>query len=260
MATPIHVILSRDPKADGRRRLFEDALRSGVVRRAAAGLWTVADALDLPEDDPLWVRWRDLGARLIVLTWQNPRPVRWLFARHGIDVDPADIVDLRTLGRPDDLLERLPAATPDAHEIDWRDLVSQTPERWFPVVDYDRCVHCTQCLQYCLFGVYDTDDDGRLRVANPDNCKPGCPACSRICPRGAIMFPRCPDPAIAGAEGAELPPPADAETMKRHRDRYVQPSAEQADTSNGHAASNSQKQPPESDDLDTLIDDLERLT
>ncbi|HEX8311367.1 MAG TPA: ferredoxin family protein, partial [Chthoniobacteraceae bacterium] len=25
---------------------------------------------------------------------------------------------------------------------------------WFPVIDYDRCTNCMQCLSFCLFGVY----------------------------------------------------------------------------------------------------------
>ena len=24
---------------------------------------------------------------------------------------------------------------------------------WFPVIDYDRCTNCMQCLSFCLFGV-----------------------------------------------------------------------------------------------------------
>ncbi|MEM9803556.1 MAG: hypothetical protein AAGA20_24785, partial [Planctomycetota bacterium] len=25
---------------------------------------------------------------------------------------------------------------------------------WFPVIDYDRCTNCMQCLSFCLFDVY----------------------------------------------------------------------------------------------------------
>src|SRR4029077_7187755 len=34
---------------------------------------------------------------------------------------------------------------------------------------------------------------------NQDQCKRGCPACSRVCPEHAIMFPDYKTPAIAGA-------------------------------------------------------------
>ncbi len=61
---------------------------------------------------------------------------------------------------------------------------------WFPVIDYDRCTNCMQCLSFCLFGVYGVDQDKKLQVQNQDNCKTNCPACSRVCPEAAIMFPK----------------------------------------------------------------------
>ncbi len=61
---------------------------------------------------------------------------------------------------------------------------------WFPVIDYDRCTNCMQCLSFCLFGVYGVDADRKLQVQNQDNCKTNCPACSRVCPEAAILFPK----------------------------------------------------------------------
>jgi len=61
---------------------------------------------------------------------------------------------------------------------------------WFPVIDYDRCTNCMQCLSFCLFGVYGVDDGKRIQVQNNDHCKTNCPACSRVCPEAAIMFPK----------------------------------------------------------------------
>jgi NAD-dependent dihydropyrimidine dehydrogenase PreA subunit len=61
---------------------------------------------------------------------------------------------------------------------------------WFPVIDYDRCTNCMQCLSFCLFGVYGVDGDKKIQVQNQDNCKTNCPACSRVCPEAAIMFPK----------------------------------------------------------------------
>ena len=61
---------------------------------------------------------------------------------------------------------------------------------WFPVIDYDRCANCMQCLSFCLFGVYGVDDDKQIQVQNQDKCKTNCPACSRVCPEAAIMFPK----------------------------------------------------------------------
>jgi ferredoxin len=56
-----------------------------------------------------------------------------------------------------------------------------------------------ECLDFCLFGVYGVDGMERILVENQDNCKRGCPACSRVCPEHAIMFPDYKTPAIAGA-------------------------------------------------------------
>jgi NAD-dependent dihydropyrimidine dehydrogenase PreA subunit len=47
-----------------------------------------------------------------------------------------------------------------------------------------------QCLSFCLFDVYGVSDDNKIQVQNNDNCKTNCPACSRVCPEVAIMFPK----------------------------------------------------------------------
>ena len=72
---------------------------------------------------------------------------------------------------------------------------SQLPEPggwkpWFPVIDYQRCTNCMQCLSFCLFDVYGVSSEGKIQVQNNDNCKTDCPACSRVCPEVAIMFPK----------------------------------------------------------------------
>jgi len=71
---------------------------------------------------------------------------------------------------------------------------------WFPVIDYDRCTNCMQCLSFCLFDVYGVDEEKRIQVQNNDNCKTNCPACSRVCPEVAIMFPKYSSGPINGEE------------------------------------------------------------
>jgi len=61
---------------------------------------------------------------------------------------------------------------------------------WFPVIDYSRCTNCMQCLSFCLFDVYGVSAEKQIQVQNPSNCKTECPACSRVCPEVAIMFPK----------------------------------------------------------------------
>jgi len=79
-------------------------------------------------------------------------------------------------------VETVRAETNAARHGDWKP--------WFPVIDYDRCTNCMQCLSFCLFGVYGVDGEQKIQVQNNDNCKTNCPACSRVCPEAAIMFPK----------------------------------------------------------------------
>ncbi len=66
--------------------------------------------------------------------------------------------------------------------------VSDWPS-WFPIIDYSRCSGCGQCADFCLFGVYEKSE-GRVNAINPQECKNNCPACARICPQTAIIFPK----------------------------------------------------------------------
>lgn len=81
-----------------------------------------------------------------------------------------------------EVVEAERAQTNAARHGDWKP--------WFPVIDYDRCTNCMQCLSFCLFGVYGVDGGGKIQAQNHDNCKTNCPACSRVCPEAAIMFPK----------------------------------------------------------------------
>lgn len=74
------------------------------------------------------------------------------------------------------------------------------PPAWYPVIDYSRCTSCGQCMEFCLFGVYEKGEDDRVLVVNPDSCKNNCPACARICPEAAIIFPKSAETPINGAE------------------------------------------------------------
>jgi NAD-dependent dihydropyrimidine dehydrogenase PreA subunit len=71
--------------------------------------------------------------------------------------------------------------------------------RWYPVIDYSRCTNCMECIDFCLFGVYGLDKVETILVEQPDNCRKGCPACSRVCPENAIIFPQHKTPSIAGS-------------------------------------------------------------
>jgi len=83
--------------------------------------------------------------------------------------------------------------------------IAATPEPgkwkpWFPVIDYSRCTNCMQCLSFCLFEVYGVSKDNKILVQNESNCKTECPACSRVCPEVAILFPKYRHSPINGDE------------------------------------------------------------
>ncbi len=37
---------------------------------------------------------------------------------------------------------------------------------WYPVIDRERCTHCGQCADFCLFGVFEKSDT-HVKVTNP---------------------------------------------------------------------------------------------
>jgi len=92
-------------------------------------------------------------------------------------------------------------ADQDADQVNVQRLTeSAAKRRWYPVIDYSRCTNCMECIDFCLFGVYGVDTIDTILVEQPDNCRKGCPACSRVCPENAIIFPQHKTPAIAGSQ------------------------------------------------------------
>ena len=106
----------------------------------------------------------------------------------------------RSLGQPPNAqeppspLDLLPAMPQEVTRI-----ADEPERRWYPVIDYSRCTNCMECIDFCLFGVYGIDRVETILVEQPDNCRKGCPACSRVCPENAIIFPQHKTPGIAGA-------------------------------------------------------------
>lgn len=63
---------------------------------------------------------------------------------------------------------------------------------WFPTIDYEKCVGCGKCVEYCTLGVYFYEENGgekRPVVVNPNNCVVLCKGCQDICPSNAIAHP-----------------------------------------------------------------------
>jgi len=61
-------------------------------------------------------------------------------------------------------------------------------KNWYPIIDYDLCTGCLTCLNFCPHGVYKPGEDGKPRVAHPENCVELCRGCQKVCPSGAIRY------------------------------------------------------------------------
>lgn len=152
---------------------------------------------------------------------------------------------------------------------------SEVPDRrWYPVIDYSRCTNCMECIDFCLFGVYGVDGIETILVEQPDNCRKGCPACSRVCPANAIMFPQHKTPAIAGSNesagalkidlsqlfGAPQENKSAVEIAAAERDEQLMLAGRAAvGLSVGIPKRHSEKRSEPRDKLDELVDQLDQL-
>ena len=133
----------------------------------------------------------------------HPRAVRYLFRRAEVELQESRVkfIDMRA----NDLHEVLDELSCEQTDVEVTADLFESDEHdswppWFPVIDYDRCINCKQCMNFCLFGVYETDSNDYIKVTNPELCKNNCPACARICPEAAIIFPKCSESPINGEE------------------------------------------------------------
>lgn len=133
-----------------------------------------------------------------------PRTITAMFGKWN--VDPEKIFDIRSQSVAD-VCSRLNIEPKDADSPSQNKYIQeiesfaseQGADAWYPIIDKQRCGECEKCFDFCLFGVYATED-GRTRVKNPTNCKNNCPACARICPFQAIIFPKHEFSPINGGE------------------------------------------------------------
>jgi NAD-dependent dihydropyrimidine dehydrogenase PreA subunit len=61
--------------------------------------------------------------------------------------------------------------------------------QWFPTIDYEKCIGCGKCVEYCTLGAFELEQKEGCKkpvVKNPNNCVVLCTGCDGICPAGAI--------------------------------------------------------------------------
>jgi NAD-dependent dihydropyrimidine dehydrogenase PreA subunit len=121
----------------------------------------------------------------------HPRPVTALLQRAGINgmekIRIFDLLEQNSSGLSQILDEyRNPGQVNSSGE---EFVADQSWPAWYPLIDEKRCTACGQCAEFCLFGVYRKSGD-RVTVVHPQACKNNCPACARICPQVAIVFPK----------------------------------------------------------------------
>ena len=193
-----HCVQARLLSDDGRRAVLDRLCASSADFEAVPDLCSLAMRRDV------LLQKLARASELIVIAC-HARAVRGLFAAAGapLRAEGVQLLDLRT--RPaEEILSALPVSaggTRDTAQLAAElNSLADAKAAWFPVVDGDRCTQCMQCRSFCLFGVYGKDADGKLTVQHPENCKPDCPACARVCPELAIIFPRYKQEPINGGE------------------------------------------------------------
>lgn len=236
------VVLAADRHPRPEQDVLDGVLLAELEHRPEFDVIVVPHLYDLAPDGPVVQTLRAVRGDMIVLAWLYPRSAFWVLDANGIrgrlgqtsslpeedaatpsrrksgEIEVPDrtiwCFDLRIHDDPKPLLRQIHeiaaakfglaerAAEPVNGKA--RRLEELTRPRWYPVIDLGRCTDCKECLNFCLFGVFSLDAAGATIVEQADACRPGCPACARICPSGAIMFPQHNDPAIAGDPEASL--------------------------------------------------------
>jgi NAD-dependent dihydropyrimidine dehydrogenase PreA subunit len=140
-----------------------------------------------------------LANRPVTVLACHSRAVKWLLRAGGADASRTTLLNSRGEAT-EPIVARL---IENGHQIGEISAFSFKKNGdwvpWFPVIDFERCKNCKQCLSFCLFGVYGLDDKGHVSVVHPQGCKTNCPACARICPEVAIIFPKYNQAPINGA-------------------------------------------------------------
>jgi hypothetical protein len=290
------VVFSRARTSSKSSRSLEEVLIEEINSRWGLQVLSVSELYDLRPHGRTISRLKEISSPLIVLHRFSEKATYWLLQKLGIpgslyslseeggytDPDnPRPIACLSTdssseqailsqltsvLGDPNfcppELLVAGGGDGESSEEEKYQVVQEPTTRRWYPVIDRSRCEACLECLNFCLFGVYSLDEQDMPLVDQPDACRLGCPACSRICPTGAILFPEHDDPMISGRR--EWIPPSDGAGSEQSSGEASQQRMA-AESERYSAFEREPKVPPsksadaQDDDLDDLIDRIDEM-
>lgn len=151
------------------------------------------------------------------------RAVRSHFQWRGLEAD--NIIDIRN-STTEEILDQFITLPLNIEDIPGKDIylkkmasfpVENGTDAWYPIIDKTRCKECGKCHDFCLFGVYAVENR-QVKVAQPQNCKNNCPACARMCPAKAIIFPKYEkSPINGGIDEEEKYSPEEMDKMYRDK-------------------------------------------
>lgn len=304
MSDKIAIIISKDRTPKPEQEKLQQAILAELKGWHHVSTAVVPHLYDLAPDGPALEMLRKQSGDMIVLSWLYPRASYWVLGANQVkgrlgrtsslpeedyeekagEAPPKRTIwcfDLRTHAEAKPYLEEIarivaavvpPAQVEESSGTNGHIKVvdEATRERWYPVIDYGRCENCLECLNFCLFGVFGLDAENRVVAEQPDACRAGCPACSRVCSKGAIMFPQHRDPGIAGDPKASKSlkldlsqlfrgaNPAEIAAAERQRALDEQRRQEEA-KKQAPKPTDTSDSPADKDKLDRLVDEVDDM-
>jgi len=233
----LSVVVSQSPSKNPAKRKLEEDIVTGLLFENGIDVTVVPNLYDIKPDSTGMLALHQINGHAVVVSWLFERASHWILDRHGVHGHVGKILLQNEDEEDEDEIDDAEAEATEADEksrvIDNRkipnrkiycldlkttndasqsetssSLAPDTIERFNnPTNDTALAANGNGVLEPSIVNRIESTGGRRwypdeILVEQPDNCRKGCPACSRVCPENAIMFPQHKTPAIAGsAEG-----------------------------------------------------------